>query len=98
MSTALRTYYRGHRLVTMRDEGAPANRVYHFDHQGTTQCLTDSAGTVTDRFACDAWGAEVKRTGTSINRHWYVGASGYYRSPGGRSDYVRSRYLESARG
>jgi hypothetical protein len=23
--------------------------MYHFDHQGTTECLADGAGTVTDR-------------------------------------------------
>ncbi len=46
---------------------------YHFDHQGTVQCLTDMQGNVTDRFASDAWGVPVKRTGTSLNRQWYVG-------------------------
>jgi hypothetical protein len=79
MSTALRTYYRGRNLVTMRDEVAATSRTYHFDHQGTTQCLTDSTGAVTDRFASDAWGVQVKRTGSSTNRHWYVGNRGYYR-------------------
>lgn len=49
MSTALRTYYRGHNLATMRDDVAQQGRVYHFDHQGTSQCLTDSTGAVTDR-------------------------------------------------
>lgn len=41
MSTALRTYYRGAKLVSLRETPAavPATtRVYHFDHQGTTQC------------------------------------------------------------
>lgn len=90
MSTALRTYYRGHNLVTMRDEAAGQNHVYHFDHQGTTQCLTDTGGAVTDRFASDAWGVEVKRTGTSINRQWYVGNLGYYQS--NAEFYVRARY------
>ena len=52
--TPLRTYYRGHSLVAMRDEVAGQNLYYHFDHQGTTQALTDSTGTVTDRFASDA--------------------------------------------
>jgi hypothetical protein len=49
MSTALRTYYRGSNLATLRDDVAQQSRVYHFDHQGTTQCLTDATGTVTDR-------------------------------------------------
>ena len=64
MWTPRRRYYRGHRLVAMRDCVANENRYYHFDHQGTTQCLTDSTGAVTDRFASNAWGVQVKRTGT----------------------------------
>jgi hypothetical protein len=66
VSTALRTYYRGHNLAAMRDSVAATNRYYHIDHQGTTQCLTDSMGAVTDRFAADAWGVQVKRTGTAL--------------------------------
>jgi len=90
--TPLRTHYRGHRLVAMRDEVAGQNRYYHFDHQGTTQCLTDQAGTVTDRFASNAWGVPVKRTGTSINRQWYIGGHGYYRQPDRPVDNVRMRW------
>jgi RHS repeat-associated protein len=94
MSTALRTYYRGYNLVGMRDEVASATRYYHFDHQGTTQCLTDGTGAVTDRFASDAWGMQAKRTGTSINRQWYIGNWGYYRQVDQVLDYVRMRYLQ----
>jgi len=69
MSTALRRYFRGANLVAMQDVVAGKKYVYHFDEQGTTQCLTDAAtGAVTDRFSCDAWGVPVKRSGTSINR------------------------------
>jgi len=98
MSTALRRYYRGHNLVTMRDVQANASRHYHFDHQGTTQCLTDSASAVTDRFSSDAWGVQVTRTGSSINRHWFVGNSGYQRSSPAHTDYVRARWLATASG
>src|SRR5205085_7494371 len=96
--TPLRRYYRGHQLVAMRDVPAGANRYYHFDHQGTTQALTDGTGTVTDRFAADAWGVQVKRTGTSINRQWYVGNLDYYRQVDQLLDYVRARYLDPPRG
>src|SRR4051812_21111963 len=89
--TPLRTYYRGHNLAVMRDGQANANRYYHFDQLGTTQCLTDAAATVTDRFGSDAWGVQVRRTGTGINRHWYVGLSGYYRSVDRMLEYVRGR-------
>jgi len=91
VSTPLRRYYRGHDLVGLRDEVNASTRYYRFDHQGTTQCLTDQAGTVTDRFAADAWGVPVKRTGSSINRQWYVGNWGYYRQVDRLLDYVRAR-------
>jgi RHS repeat-associated protein len=82
----------------MREEGASSTRYYHFDHQGTTQCLTDSSGAVTDRFASDAWGVEVKRTGSSINRQWYIGNWGYYRQREQMLDYVRRRHLSFLNG
>src|SRR5207248_4841159 len=98
MSTPLRRYYRGHSLVAMRDVQAGQNRYLHFDHQGTTQALTDSTGAVTDRFASDAWGVQVKRTGSSINRQWYIGNLGHARQVDQAIDYVRARYYAMARG
>jgi RHS repeat-associated protein len=96
MSTALRTYFGGHDLTATVGPGASNPRYYHFDHQGTTQALTDTAGAVTDRFASDAWGVEVKRTGSSINRCWYIGSSHYYTGDSSKRCYVRSRWLEVA--
>src|SRR5688500_4602414 len=94
MGTPLRRYYNGSNgPVTMVDCRTNQKRYDHHDHQGTVQCLTDQAGTVTDRFASDAWGVQVKRTGTSINRQWYIGGSGYYRQVDQALDYVRARYL-----
>jgi len=98
VSTPLRRYYRGHDLVGLRDEVNASTRYYRFDHQGTTQCLTDSTGTVTDRFAADAWGVPVKRTGNSINRHWYIGNWGYYRQADSALDYVRARLYAYTQG
>jgi RHS repeat-associated protein len=96
MATALRTYFRGHTLAAVREQpvgGAAATRYYHFDAQGTTQCLTDGAGAVTDRFASDAWGMQVKRTGTSSNHNWYCGGPGYSTEQARSIEYVRSRWL-----
>jgi hypothetical protein len=92
MSTALRSYWRGADLLTMRDEVAGVNRHYHFDHQGTTQALTGDNGAVTDRFSTDAWGVQVKRIGSSINRHWYIGQFGYDQAPS-RPTCARSRWI-----
>ena len=88
-----RRYYRGHNLVAMRDGLGNQSRYFHFDHQGTTQCLTDSSGAVTDRFASDAWGVQVKRVGGSLNRQWYVGNSGYYAQVDEEYLYIRARWL-----
>jgi RHS repeat-associated protein len=103
MRTPVRRYYRGNNLVAMHDVQANQKRVYHFDHQGTTQCLTDATtGAVTDRFAADAWGVPVKRTGTSINRQWYAGSTGYQGSSHevapGVGVYVRQRWFHPLRG
>ncbi len=92
MMQALRRYYRGATLAAMEEVQTGRRLNYHFDHQGTVQCLTDDTGAVTDRFASDAWGVPVKRTGTSINRQWYVGSLGYYRQVDQALDYVRARY------
>ena len=82
MTAVLRRYFRGRKLNTMEDVVAGKKYVYHFDHQGSTQALTDATtGAVTDRFASDAWGVPVKRTGTSLNRNWYIGNSGYSQAP-----------------
>jgi RHS repeat-associated protein len=93
MSTALRTYYRGHDLAAIVGPGTSSPRYYHFDHQGTTQALTDAGAAVTDRFASDAWGVNAKSSGSSINRHWYVGNAGYERSEPGIHFYVRARHF-----
>jgi hypothetical protein len=91
MTTPLRRYYRGYDLAAIRDAPAATTRYVHLDGQGTVQCLTDSTGAVTDRFASDAWGNQVKRTGTSINRQWYVGNWGYYRQVDRALDSSRLR-------
>jgi hypothetical protein len=96
--TPLRRYYRGHSLVAMRDVQANQTRYYHFDNQGTIQALTDSTGAVTDRFASDAWGVQVKRTGSSINRQWYIGNLGYTRQVDQALDYARWRYYAGVHG
>ena len=99
MSGTLRRYYRGADLVAMKDVVAGTKSVYHFDHQGTTQCLTDAATrAVTDTFAGDAWGMPVKRTGITSNRNWYIGNFGYYGQTDRTANYVRRRDLDPSIG
>jgi hypothetical protein len=75
---------------------AGQNRYPHYDHQGTTLCLTDSSGAVTDRFASDAWGVKVKQTGDSINRNWYIGIFGVHYPVIGLSFRLCNRYAAGA--
>lgn len=93
MSTSLRYYVRGYDQISLRERFPGNSRYYHYDHQGTTECLTDRNGVVTDRFTSDAWGVPAKRTGNSINRYWYIGQSSYYSHVNQAVDYVRARYL-----
>ncbi len=92
MSVTLRRYFRGATLATLVTPLTGERRTYHLDHQGTVQCLTNAQGVVTDRFACDAWGNEFRRTGPSLNRQWYIGHLGYYRQVDQALDYVRAEY------
>ncbi len=60
MTAVLRRYNRGRKLVSVTDAIAGTKSVYHFDHQGSTQCLTDATtGAVTARFSSDAWGVPL---------------------------------------
>lgn len=97
MNAPLRRYYRGHTLAAMRDVPAGSTGYYHFDHQGTTQVLADSTGTVTDQFSSDASGIQTKRVGNSINRNWYIGNLGYSRQATLSTYYLRARYLDVKR-
>jgi len=56
-------------------------RYYHFDELGSTRLLTDVNGTVTDRYAYDAYGSLLSRdryTGSVNQPYQYVGQLGYY--------------------
>jgi len=56
-------------------------RYYHFDELGSTRLLTDANGTVTDRYAYDAYGALISHdryTGSVSQPYQYVGRLGYY--------------------
>ena len=104
MTAVLRRYFRGRKLNTMEDVVAGKKYVYHFDHQGSTQALTDATtGAVTDRFASDAWGVPVKRTGTTSNSYWYLGnrrvselSAGVAQTGGAALDLMRGRQLNSS--
>ncbi len=54
---------------------------YHFDELGSTRLITDSAGSVTDKYDYDAYGAVLwheRHTGSVDQPYQYVGQLGYY--------------------
>lgn len=93
MSTALRTYFRGHNLLALRDDVLGVSSTYHFDHQGTMQRLTSIASSQVSTLAANAWGTELKRTGNTTNPHRYLANPGYYVHNNPAITYVRRRYL-----
>ncbi len=56
-------------------------RYYHFDEIGSTRLITDSAGSVTDKYDYDAYGAVLwheRHTGSVDQPYQYAGRFGYY--------------------
>ena len=107
MTAVLRRYNRGRKLVSVTDAIAGTKSVYHFDHQGSTQCLTDATtGAVTARFSSDAWGVPVLRSGVSTSDLWYLGdtnttsdpQSNLCHSPGGDFRVADARLLSKYSG
>jgi RHS repeat-associated protein len=71
---------------------------YHYDGQGSTLCLTNENGDVTDQYAYTAYGEEVD-TGAmnpTPNPFRYVGQQGYYRDADTEDYYVRGQVYEPA--
>ena len=76
-------------LVSQR-RGSTTNYC-HFDALGSTREVTGSAESITDTFTYDAWGIEVRRTGSTTVSFRWVGALGYYHDQETGSQYVRAR-------
>jgi RHS repeat-associated protein len=67
------------------------SRFYHYDMQGNTRFLTDSAGNVTDTYSYNAFGEELSSSGSASNPHRFGGQVGYYRDKIERV-YVQARH------
>jgi RHS repeat-associated protein len=71
---------------------------YHYDGLGSTLCLTDANGNVTDQYAYTAFGEAVD-TGAAnptTNPFRYVGREGYYFDADSADYYVRARTYRPA--
>jgi RHS repeat-associated protein len=77
----------------VRSSLAGQTSYYHYDGLGSTRCLTDSNGNVTDSYAYTAFGEAVD-TGAAnptTNPFQFVGREGYYVNPDSGDYYVRAR-------
>jgi len=76
----------------------PTNEVTHYfgyDGHGNTRFLTDTNGTITDRWDYDAYGNIIARSGTTANNLLYCGE---YLDPDLGLYFLRARYMEPGRG
>lgn len=70
---------------------------YHFDHLGNTVALSDTAGNVTDSFACDPFGALVNHLG-NIDQPFVFGGKYGIQYEGAGMYQVRARYYDAGNG
>lgn len=68
--------------------------VYHYDYRGSTIALTDSNGTVTDRFSYGAYGEILTHTGSINTPFQYNGYDGVITESNGLY-FMRARYYTS---
>jgi len=66
-------------------------KTYHFDYRGSTVAITNSSGTVADRFQYDTYGKLISRTGFTDTPFLYNGRDGVMTDSNGLC-YMRARY------
>jgi RHS repeat-associated protein len=73
--SVVRQHTYGHDLISQRQlvGGQWALSYYGYDGHGSVRMLTDSAGTVTDTYAYDAFGALISRRGSTSNEYLFAG-------------------------
>lgn len=88
------TYYvYGVGLIGSEDAGGNY-AVYHYDYRGSTT-LTDTDGTVTDRYTYGAYGEQENHTGSSQTPFLYNGRDGVMIDGNGMY-YLRARHYSPA--
>ncbi len=72
-----------------------ARRFYHYDEMGTTLCLTDDSGAITDSYAVTPYGEITSTSGTTENPFTFIGAWGVMQENADGLYYMRARYYDS---
>ena len=71
---------------------------YHFDGLGSTDCLTNVAGSVTDTYLSDAFGNPIEAGQLTSNPFRYFGRIGYQYDSDVTLYYLRARYYDDKSG
>ena len=66
-------YTYGHDLISQTMVGAGATSFYTSDGLGSIRALTNSTGSVTDRYAYDPFGSALATTGSTANAYRFTG-------------------------
>ncbi|MCL6560041.1 MAG: hypothetical protein K6U74_14880, partial [Firmicutes bacterium] len=88
-----KVYAYGNDLLNM--QGPEGTRWFVYDGLGSTRALTDQAGTLTDAYIYEAFGALIHRTGVTANEFLFTGEQW---EPGVGMYYLRARYYEPVNG
>jgi RHS repeat-associated protein len=91
--TVQRSYTYG--LHRISQSQAATTSFYGYDGHGNVRLLTDSTGSVTDRYDFDAFGITVGQSGATSNVYLY---SGEQNDPNLNLYYLRARYLNQFAG
>jgi RHS repeat-associated protein len=90
-STGKTVYYiYGMGLIGSEDNSGNYSN-YHYDYRGSTTAITNSAGSVTDRYTYGTYGDLLSHTGSSTSPFLYNGRDGVMAESNGLY-YMRSRY------
>jgi RHS repeat-associated protein len=82
----------------LSEHDGAASTYHHYDALGTTNALTDSAETPTDRYLHRAFGQLLSHDGQSTTPFLFVGREGYYYEPVLALHYVNARWYDPATG
>ena len=95
LGNTLASYVYGLGLIARID--GTSRQVYHFDRNGSTLALTDSAAVVTDSYTYDPFGSVLAETGPTPNSFTFLGRHGVLEDEDPLF-CVRARYYDSLTG
>lgn len=82
-------------LLESIEAAGGARHFYHFDETGSTVCLTNDAGSISDSYAITPYGESAVQTGATDNPFTFQGKWGVMQEGNTGLYYMRARYYNS---